>query len=132
MKNQDFIFLDVKGLLDLKFRSANGAERWKKVAIAFATTKRDFFVETGLLRQGIEARSQSVQDLKLQLSDLTEEGQDFLFWEKDSWLGACDRKSNDLLRKGATDEERLAVYADPKGLYRRLDKFRKERAAKAN
>ena len=132
MTKKDFIFLHVADLLSVEHRSASEGERWRKLAATFSKTIVSFYLNTGLLKTDPVATLANPEKVVLRLSDLTEEGQDFLLWDKGRWLGACDRKSNDLLRKGATEKERLAVYADPKGLYRRLDKFRKERASKAN
>jgi hypothetical protein len=136
MSQKDFIFLNVPGLLDIKensWFSAAAVERAKRGVLTSTSTEINFLIEAGLLRQDASARHTPLDQAVICFSNLTEEGQDFLMSQATvKWLGACDRKSNDMLKRGASEEERLAVYADPKGLYKRLEKFRKERAAKAH
>ncbi|MGL4489819.1 MAG: hypothetical protein ACRCU5_10290 [Rhizobiaceae bacterium] len=92
-----------------------------------------FLMETGFLTDTFAGRGLPREQMVIKMSDLTEEGQDFIMSGAHmSWLGALDRKSNDLLKRGASNEERLAVRADPKGLYTRLEKFRKERTKSAH
>ena len=131
MMYKDFILLNVPGLLARKEIPETG--RWKKVALAFSSTKVHFLIDAGLLKEDVPARSLPVDQAVIRLSDLTAEGQDFIMsGADDNWLGACDRKSNKMLAEGATEEERLNVYRDSSGLYKRLEKFRKERTSKSN
>jgi hypothetical protein len=136
MSQKDFIFLNVPGLLDIKenpWFSAAAVERAKRGVLTYNSTEINFLIDADLLRQDASARHTSLDHTVIRFSDLTEEGQDFLMSQATvKWLGACDRKSNDMLKRGASEEERLAVYADPKGLYKRLEKFRKERKERAN
>ncbi len=101
--------------------------------LAYTLAQITFLIDTNLLKADAKARGQRHEDVIIRLSDLTPEGQDFIMsGADDSWLRACDRKSNKMLAEGATEEERLDVYRDAKGLYKRLEKFRKERIAKAH
>ncbi len=126
MNHLDFIYLNIPRWLN------HGTERERKYAATHNATEIKFLKEARLLRPDSSVWQTPYEQTVVRLSDLTEEGQDFLMSAAISnWLGACDRKSNDMLKKGATEEQRLAIYADPKGLYSRLEKFRKTRLAKS-
>jgi hypothetical protein len=121
----------VPGLLARKEIPETG--RLRRLVAAYVKTEVNFLVATDLIRKDAVARVVPLEEVVIHLSDLTPEAQDFVrSGAIDSWLGACDRKSNRMLAEGATEEERLAVYRDPKGLYKRLEKFRKERNLKLN
>ena len=137
MNRKDFVYLDVHFSFDSHkenpWFSAAAVERAKRGVLTSTSTEINFLIDTGLLRDDASARHTPLDRAIIRFSDLTDEGQDFLMSQATvKWLGACDRKSNDMLKRDASEEERLAVYADPKGLYKRLEKFRKERSARAN
>jgi hypothetical protein len=133
MQRKDFIFLNVPGVIEHALRVIPPTDKYAKVASTYLCTEVEFLRLQKLIKPTSSANEMQFENLVLRLSDLTEEGQDFVMSGATSkWLAACDRKSNAMLAKGASEEERLAVYADPKGLISRLEKFRKERAAKAN
>jgi hypothetical protein len=132
MNQKDFILLDVAySLLNAKEEPFTGRER--KLAATHTATEVNFLIKADLLKADASARSTPLEKTVIRLSDLTEEGQDFVMSQGTvKWLIACDRKSNDMLKKGVLEEERLAIYADPNGLHNRLEKFRRDRAAKTN
>lgn len=131
MKYNDFVFLNVPMILTQSECPPTG--RLRRLGAVWTSTQVGFLIDSGLLRDNIQARRVTLDQVILKLSDFTEEGQDFIMSNAiGKWLGACDRKSNDLLKCGASEEERLAVYANPKGLYSRLERFRKARSARAN
>jgi hypothetical protein len=131
MNTKDFIHINVPGRLANYEKPSD--IRLRNLTLAYTLTEVMFLTDAGLLRAEAKVHSQRHEDVVIRLSDLTSEGQDFIMSGAiDSWLGACDRKSNRMLADGATEEERLAVYRDPKGLYKRLEKFRKERKSKLN
>jgi hypothetical protein len=131
MKQKDFVFLNVKLSLQVEEHPYTG--RLRKLAEVYCATIIDFLKRGGLLKPAAAVNGIVFEDAVLRLSDLTDEGQDFIMsGATDNWLSACDRKSNLILAKGANEEERLKVYADPAGLKKRLEKFRKDRAARAH
>lgn len=131
MTKRDILVLSAPMSLNRKENPPTG--RWRRLATAFLTTKIEFLRDSGLIRADSNVKNMSFEETEIFASDLTPEGEDFFMaLHLYNWLGACDRKSNDLLRRGVSDEERLAVYQDPKGLYRRLEKFRKDRREKAH
>jgi hypothetical protein len=136
MSQKDFIYTNVPGLLNIKenqWFTADAVARAKRVVIAYISTEIHFLMDTGLLRGDAPARQTPLDQAVVRFSELTEEGQDFIMSQAMvKWLGACDKKSNDMFKRGASEEESLAVYANPKGLYKRLEKFRKERKERAN
>jgi hypothetical protein len=137
MIHRDFIYLNVpaslanaRRVIPLDFASV---ERELALALTHASTEISFLKRAGLMRVDSASYTVPIAEAVVHLSDLTEEGQDFLMSQAMvKWLAACDRKSNKMLQQGASEEERLAVYADPKGLYQRLENFRKQRKAKAS
>jgi hypothetical protein len=137
MKYKDFISLNVPALQKDAMRvispRPDAAERMINLVRTYCRTEIEFLRHVGFIRSDSPAFTSPILETVLRLSDMTDEGQDFVMSSATSkWLGACDRKSNEMLKRGASEEERLAVYADPKGLHSRLEKFRKERAAKAH
>jgi hypothetical protein len=137
MKYKDFILKDVAFSIEHARRiippKPEAIERAAKATLTLAETEIEFLRRQGLIRSDSKAFISPIEETVLRLSDLTEEGQDFVMSQATvKWVEACSRKSNDMLKRGASEEERLAVYADPKGLHSRLEKFRKERAAKAH
>ncbi len=133
MKHNDFVYLDVPFFLEHSLKVIPPTDRYAKTALAHATTEIEFLRREGLIKMDSVAGSAPVKEVVLRLSDLTEEGQDFILsGATRNWLGACDRKSSDLLKKGASEEARLAVYSDSKGLVSRLERFRKQRQSQAH
>jgi hypothetical protein len=140
MKYKDFPFLNAQRSLEMWRRPSQvesigieSAEYYYGSTLAWITTLVDFLKDAELLPESAPAWHTPVEKITIMLSDLTEEGQDFVMTAATSkWLGSLDRKSNDMLKRGASNEERLLVGRDPKGLYKRLDKFRKERIADIN
>jgi hypothetical protein len=127
MKYKDFIFLNVARSLQASEHPYTGRQR--RLASVYCGSLVNFFNEAKLLKHAAPASGQEFEKLALRISDFTEEGQDFvMLGATDKWLAACDRKSNALLAKGATEEERLKVYADNSGLLKRLAKFRETRS----
>jgi hypothetical protein len=109
------------------------SDRRARVGFTYNNTQIEFLMNAGLLNDDAPVRTMPRNEALVTTDDLTDEGYDFLMSKAMSnWLGTADRRSNDLGRQGGTFEERLKIYADGSGLYRRLEKFRKERAAKAN
>jgi hypothetical protein len=137
LNKKNFVYLDVHSSLERQkenpWFSAAVVERAKRGVLTWASTEINFLIDAGLLRQDASARHTPLDQAVIRFSELTEEGQDFILSQATvKWLGACDKKSNDMLKKGASEEQRLAVYSDPKGLYKRLEKFRKELKERPN
>jgi hypothetical protein len=109
------------------------SDRSARVGFTYNNTQIEFLLDAGLLNDDAPVRTMPRNEARVSTDDLTDEGYDFLMskamWK---WLGTVERRSNDLGRLGGTFEEQLKIYADGSGLYRRLEKFRKERAAKAS
>jgi hypothetical protein len=132
MRYEDFIFLDVPGNISHALRVIPPTDRYAKIALVQCRTEVEFLRSEGFIRPTSAAFNAPIEEVVLRLSDLTEEGQDFVKSKAlSSWLDACSRKHNEMLRKGASESERLAAYADPKGLITRLAKFRKQRTDNA-
>lgn len=131
MTQRNILVLSVPMSLAVRENPPTG--RMRQVAIAYSTTLIAFLKQSGLLRADSPVWDMEFEEAEIFSNDLTPEGQDFFMAQQTiNWLGARERKSNDMLRQGASDEARLEVYRDSKGLFRRLEKFRKERRARAN
>jgi hypothetical protein len=133
MKYGDFIYLNVKGSVEHALRVIPPTDKYAKTTLAQLKTEIEFLRSQGLIKSTAAAYKANIENAVIYLSDLTDEGQDFVMsGATRKWLGSCDSKSNRLLSQGASDEQRLAVYQDMSGLMRRLDKFRAERAANSH
>jgi hypothetical protein len=128
---KSFEFIDIPWSLSLKENPPS--DRSARIGFTYKNTQIEFLLVAGLLNDDAPVRTMPRNEARVSTDDLTDEGYDFLMskamWK---WLGTVERRSNDLGRQGGTFEEQLKIYADGSGLYRRLEKFRKERAAKAN
>lgn len=126
MNREDFTYLNVEALVYGALRVIPPTDRHAKSTLAYCTTEIKFFKDAKLLMPEASAWKTPVEQIIIRLHDLTEEGQDFIMsGAVHKWLGACDNKSNRMFtEKAATDEQRLEVYRDPTGLYKRLEKFR--------
>jgi hypothetical protein len=109
------------------------SDRSARTGFAHENTLLEFLIDVGFLKEDSAARFVPREEAIVWTDELTDEGYDFIMAkQRVNWLGACDRKATDIGRKGGTFEEQLKVYEDSSGLYRRLEKFRKARAAKAH
>jgi hypothetical protein len=127
MKYRDFEFLNVPQSIQIREKPYTG--RLRALALVYCATQVRFFKEAGLLVKDVPLDDEGLSNVVLRLADFSAEGQDFIMsGAVDNWLGACDRKSNKLLKQDAAESDRLAVYADESGLFKRLEKFRKEKS----
>jgi hypothetical protein len=133
MSEKDFTYLNVKSSIEHALRVIPPTDRYAKVAFIYSKTEIEFLRREKLIKSDAQAVTAPIEEVIIKFSDLTDVGQDFVMSKATTkWLGACDRKSNDLLSKGASEEERLAVYADARGLEKRLAKFRAGRSKLSN
>jgi hypothetical protein len=131
MMRKAFVFINMPMALSLN--EIPPSDHLSRLASTAENTEIEFLINVGFLKQEAECRNSPREQAIVSSDDLTEEGYDFLMSkEMAKWLQSCDRKSSVLSAKGASFEEQLKVYADPRGLYSRLEKFRKQRATEAH
>ena len=131
-ERKDFVFIDVAlGQTRKEWPVDTGRVRRMLLASDFGQIK--FLRESGLLQTLSPAFNSPIAETVVWMHDLTDEGQDFVMLQAlGKWLDRCDRKATELSKKGATEAEILKMREDSSGLFKRLEKFRKDRAKAAN
>jgi hypothetical protein len=121
-KYLEFVYIDVQeSLHDLE---RQGRLREVVVTSTHLKTEIQFIKQNELLTENASAWRAQFEHVVIRYKDFVPIGLNFLmFGGVSSWLKNCDRKSNDLLKKGVREEERLAVYSDIFSLQKRFDKF---------
>jgi hypothetical protein len=128
-KYLECVYIDVRK--NIGRLEQQGRFREAKAFYSVYATEIEIFRRNGLLVDNASALSGPIENVIIHYKDFTTEGLKFLMsGALDNWLKNCDRKSNALFKKGASEEERLAVSADISSLQKRLDKFRSQQVKK--